>query len=77
MKKKSIPLLRSQNICEAMSGPIKDEKTQDFFSYVYRFECITRGGEDAPLLNISIGIRRFYQEYKMLGQTNLDMTTFV
>ncbi|MED3357845.1 RNaseH domain-containing protein [Bacillus thuringiensis] len=55
--------LRSQNICEAMSGPIKDEKTQDFFSYVYRFECITRGGENAPLLNISIGIRRFYQEY--------------
>ncbi|MRA75752.1 translation initiation inhibitor, partial [Bacillus thuringiensis] len=23
----------------------------------------TRGGENAPLLNISIGIRRFYQEY--------------
>ncbi|MDA2424019.1 DUF3962 domain-containing protein, partial [Bacillus cereus] len=39
--------------------------------------CITRGGENAPLLNISIGIRRFYQEYKMIGQTNLDMTTFV
>ncbi|MEB8803831.1 DUF3962 domain-containing protein [Bacillus cereus] len=69
--------LRSQNICEAMSEPIKDEKTQDFFSYVYRFQCITRGGENAPLLNISIGIRRFYQEYKMIGQTNLDMTTFV
>ncbi|TKJ06055.1 DUF3962 domain-containing protein, partial [Bacillus cereus] len=47
------------------------------FSYVYRFQCITRGGENAPLLNISIGIRRFYQEYKMIGQTNLDMTTFV
>lgn len=55
--------LRSQNICEAMSEPIKDEKTQDFFAYVYRFECITRGGENIPLLNVSIGIRRFYQEY--------------
>ncbi|HDX9628760.1 TPA: DUF3893 domain-containing protein [Bacillus cereus] len=55
--------LRSQNICEAMSEPIKDEKTQDYFAYVYRFECITRGGENIPLLNVSIGIRRFYQEY--------------
>ncbi|WP_141555566.1 RNaseH domain-containing protein [Bacillus wiedmannii] len=55
--------LRSQNICEAMSEPIKDEKTQDYFAYVYRFECITRGGENLPLLNVSIGIRRFYQEY--------------
>ncbi|WP_142310539.1 RNaseH domain-containing protein [Bacillus wiedmannii] len=55
--------LRSQNICEAMSKPIKDEKTQDYFAYVYRFECITRGGENIPLLNVSIGIRRFYQEY--------------
>ncbi|MGZ7149317.1 RNaseH domain-containing protein [Bacillus sp. BC08] len=55
--------LRSQNICESMSDPIKDEKTQDYFAYVYRFECITRGGENIPLLNVSIGIRRFYQEY--------------
>ncbi|MFP3377113.1 RNaseH domain-containing protein [Bacillus sp. SIMBA_069] len=55
--------LRSQNICEAMSEPIKDEKTQDYFAYVYRFKCITRGGENMPLLNVSIGIRRFYQEY--------------
>ncbi|MGG1610411.1 RNaseH domain-containing protein [Bacillus wiedmannii] len=55
--------LRSQNICEAMSEPIKDEKTQDYFAYVYRFECITRVGENIPLLNVSIGIRRFYQEY--------------
>lgn len=55
--------LRSQNICEAMSKPIKDEKTQDYFAYVYRFECITRGGENILLLNVSIGIRRFYQEY--------------
>ncbi|WP_242239413.1 RNaseH domain-containing protein [Bacillus cereus group sp. BfR-BA-01309] len=55
--------LRSQNICEAMSEPIKDEKTQDYFAYVYRFECITRGGENIPLLNVSIGVRRFYQEY--------------
>ncbi|MGK0532446.1 RNaseH domain-containing protein [Bacillus sp. 'calajunan'] len=55
--------LRSQNICEAMSEPIKDEKTQDYFAYVYRYECITRGGENIPLLNVSIGIRRFYQEY--------------
>ncbi|EJS76439.1 RNaseH domain-containing protein [Bacillus cereus] len=55
--------LRSQNICEAMSEPIKDERTQDFFAYVYRFECITRGGENIPLLNVTVGIRRFYQEY--------------
>ncbi|PFY29422.1 translation initiation inhibitor [Bacillus toyonensis] len=55
--------LRSQNICEAMSEPIKDEKTQDFFAYVYRFECITRGGENIPLLKVTVGIRRFYQEY--------------
>lgn len=55
--------LRSQNICEAMSEPIKDEKTQDYFAYVFRFEYITRGGENIPLLNVSIGIRRFYQEY--------------
>ncbi|WP_141535899.1 MULTISPECIES: RNaseH domain-containing protein [Bacillus cereus group] len=55
--------LRSQNICEAMSEPIKDEKTQDYFAYVYRFECITRAGENIPLLNVSVGIRRFYQEY--------------
>lgn len=55
--------LRSQNICEAMSEPVKDEKTQDYFAYVYRFECITRGGENILLLNVSIGIRRFYQEY--------------
>ncbi|MBE5106604.1 DUF3893 domain-containing protein [Bacillus thuringiensis] len=55
--------LRSQNICEVMSEPIKDEKTQDFFAYVYRLECITRGGENVPLLNVTVGIRRFYQEY--------------
>ncbi|EEM77607.1 hypothetical protein bthur0010_23850 [Bacillus thuringiensis serovar pondicheriensis BGSC 4BA1] len=55
--------LRTQNICEAMSEPIKDEKTQDYFAYVFRFEYITRGGENIPLLNVSIGIRRFYQEY--------------
>ncbi|MGE6598858.1 RNaseH domain-containing protein [Bacillus proteolyticus] len=55
--------LRSQNICESMSEPIKDEKTQDFFAYVYRFECITRAGGNIPLLNVSVGIRRFYQEY--------------
>ncbi|GAB6430880.1 RNaseH domain-containing protein [Bacillus luti] len=55
--------LRSQNICEAMSEPIKDESTQDYFAYVYRFECITRAEENIPLLNVSVGIRRFYQEY--------------
>ncbi|PGV54214.1 translation initiation inhibitor [Bacillus cereus] len=55
--------LRSQNICESMSEPIKDEKTQDFFAYVYRFECITRAGGNIPLLNVSVGIRGFYQEY--------------
>ncbi|GLV64313.1 translation initiation inhibitor [Bacillus mycoides] len=55
--------LRSQNICESMSEPIKDEKTQDFFAYLYRFECITRAGGNIPLLNVSVGIRRFYQEY--------------
>ena len=46
-----------------MSEPIKDEQTQDYFAYVFRFEYITRGGENIPLLNVSIGIRRFYQEY--------------
>ncbi|NWK69605.1 DUF3893 domain-containing protein [Bacillus paramycoides] len=55
--------LRSQNICEAMSEPIIDEETQDYFAYVYRFEYITRGGENIPLLKVSIGIRRFYQQY--------------
>ncbi len=45
-----------------MSEPIKDEKTEDYFAYVFRFEYITRGGENIPLLNVSIGIRRFYQE---------------
>ncbi len=60
-----------------MSEPIKDENTQDYFAYVYRFEYITRGGENIPLLNVSIGIRRFYQEYKILSQTNLDITAFV
>ncbi|QUG84335.1 RNaseH domain-containing protein [Bacillus nitratireducens] len=55
--------LRSQHVSEAMSEPIKDEETQDYFAYVYRFEYITRGGENIPLLKVSIGIRRFYQQY--------------
>ena len=55
--------LRSQNICEGDVRAYKDEKTQDYFAYVFRFEYITRGGENIPLLNVSIGIRRFYQEY--------------
>lgn len=55
--------LRSQHISEAMSEPIKDEETHDYFAYVYRFEYITRGGENIPLLKVSVGIRRFYQQY--------------
>ncbi|MGG5737227.1 MULTISPECIES: RNaseH domain-containing protein [Bacillus cereus group] len=55
--------LRSQHVSEAMSEPIKDEETQDYFAYVYRFEYITRGGENSPLLKVSVGIRRFYQQY--------------
>ncbi|PGO23472.1 translation initiation inhibitor [Bacillus cereus] len=55
--------LRSQHVSEAMSEPIKDEETQDYFAYVYRFEYITRGGENIPLLKVSVGIRRFYQQY--------------
>ncbi|KEK22801.1 pPIWI_RE module domain-containing protein [Bacillus gaemokensis] len=53
--------LRSKHICEALSEPIKHEETQDYFSYVYRFEFITRGIENIPLLKVSVGIRRFYQ----------------
>ncbi|PEX40252.1 translation initiation inhibitor [Bacillus cereus] len=55
--------LRSQHVSEAMSEPIKDDETQDYFAYVYRFEYITRGGENIPLLKVSVGIRRFYQQY--------------
>ncbi|SCM95089.1 Uncharacterized protein BWINRASL_02542 [Bacillus mycoides] len=55
--------LRSQHVSEAMSEPIKDEETHDYFAYVYRFEYVTRGGENIPLLKVSIGIRRFYQQY--------------
>ncbi|RAN90373.1 translation initiation inhibitor [Bacillus sp. SRB_28] len=55
--------LRSQHVSEAMSEPIKDEETHDYFSYVYRFEYVTRGGENIPLLKVSVGIRRFYQQY--------------
>ncbi|KFM99255.1 DUF3962 domain-containing protein [Bacillus clarus] len=54
--------LRSKNICEAMSEPIKQKETQEYFSYVYRFEIITRGTENIPLLKVSLGIRRFYQK---------------
>lgn len=69
--------LRSQHVSEAMSEPIKDEETHDYFSYVYRFEYVTRGGENIPLLKVSVGIRRFYQQYKIISQINLDITTFV
>lgn len=55
--------LRSQDVFEAMSEPIKDEETHDYFAYVYRFEYVTRGGENIPLLKVSVGIRRFYQQY--------------
>ncbi|MFZ7702916.1 pPIWI_RE module domain-containing protein [Bacillus cereus] len=55
------PLRYSQNICEAMSGPIKDEKTS--------FSCISirmhnpRWSERSIIPIFQSGIRRFYQEY--------------
>ncbi|MEH0004512.1 DUF3962 domain-containing protein [Bacillus cytotoxicus] len=53
--------LREQHRCEAMSEPIQDKKTKEYFSYIYRFELITRGIENMFLLKVSIGKRRFYQ----------------
>jgi len=53
--------IQSGKVFEAMSEPVKQKSRQDYFSYVYRFELITRGIESEPLLRVSFGIRRFYQ----------------
>ncbi|UOY92512.1 DUF3962 domain-containing protein [Ectobacillus sp. JY-23] len=66
---------------EAMSQPIKRADRRDYFSYVYRFKLITRGIENKPLLNVSFGIRRFYQrmpkESKRLLRQKRKASVFV
>ncbi|PEF55705.1 hypothetical protein CON32_22905 [Bacillus cereus] len=54
--------IQSGRVFEAISEPIRKNNRQDYFSYVYRFEAITRGVENKPLLKVSFGIRRYYQK---------------
>lgn len=54
--------IQSGRVFEAISEPIRKNNKQDYFSYVYRFEAITRGVENKPLLKVSFGIRRYYQK---------------
>ena len=55
--------LRSHKIFVRRYQSLLKMKTQDYFAYVFRFEYITRGGENIPLLNVSNRNWRFYQEY--------------
>ncbi|WP_369900868.1 pPIWI_RE module domain-containing protein [Bacillus manliponensis] len=79
-KKVSFYRIQSGKAFEAMSEPIRRTNRQDYFSYVYRLELVTRGIENEPLLKVSFGIRRFYQKRvktEKLIRNNQKVSVFV
>lgn len=61
-RKISFFTVRSGKVFEAVSEPLSLKPKSEKFSYVLRFELITRGGENEKLLKITPGARRYYQK---------------